>query len=87
MEEKNEFPPFSDAPQAPVPDPGEGLSTPAAGPDTYIGPTSSMRSVTTLSEHVSLQADQEHVLYTELVCVSDELQSYCEHAASMLRVL
>jgi len=59
MEEKNELPPFSEAPRAPAPDPGEGLSTPAAGPDTYIGLTSSMRSVTTLNKHVNLQADQE----------------------------
>ena len=49
--------------QSPALDPGEGLSTHAAGPDTYIGLTSSMRSVTTLSEHVCLQADQEQVLY------------------------
>jgi len=42
---KNELLPFSEAPQAPALHPGEGLSTPAAGPDTYIGPTSSMHSV------------------------------------------
>jgi len=58
MEEKNELPPFHEASRAPAQDPGEGLSTPAAGPDTYIGLTSSMRSVTMLSEHVGLQADQ-----------------------------
>jgi len=86
MEEKNELPPFSEAPRAPAPDPREGLSTPAAGPDTYVGLTSSMRSVTTLSEHVSLQADQEQVLCRELVCVYDELQSCCEHAASAVTV-
>jgi len=86
MEEKHELPHFSEAPRAPAPDPGEGLSTPAAGPDTYIGPTSSMRSVTTLSEHVGLQADQEQVLCRELVCVCDELQSCCEHAASAVTV-
>jgi len=45
-----------------------------------------MRSVTTLSEHVSLQADQEQVLCRELVCVCDELQSCCEHAASAVTV-
>ena len=86
MEEKNELPSFSEALRAPAQDPGEGLSTPAAGPDTYIGPTSSMCSVTTLSEHVSLQADQEQVLCRELVCVCDELQSCCEHAASAVTV-
>jgi len=59
MEEKNELPPFSEAPRAPAPDPGEGLSTPALGSDTYIGPTSSMCSVMTLSEHDCLQADQQ----------------------------
>jgi len=64
----------------------EGLSTPAAGPNTYIGLTSSMRSVTTLNEHVGLQADQEQVLCRELVCVCDELQSCCEHAASAVTV-
>ena len=84
MEEKNELLPFSEAPRARAPDPGEGLSTPAAGPDTYNGPNSSMRSVTTLSEHVGLQANEEQVLCRELVCICDELQS---HAASMLRVL
>ena len=83
---KNELPPFSEAPRAPALDPGEGLSTPAAGPDTYIGLTSSMRSVTTLSEHVGLQADQEQVLYRELVCVYDEPQLCCEHAASAVTV-
>jgi len=78
--------PFSEAPRAPALDPGEGLSTPAAGPDTYIGLTSSMRSVTTLSEHVGLQADQEQVLHRELVCVYDEPQLCCEHAASAVTV-
>jgi len=63
---------------------GDGLSTPAAGPDTYIGLTSSMRSLATLSEHVGLQADQEQVLCRGLVCVCDELQSCCDHAASAL---
>jgi len=77
MEEKNELPPFSEAPRVPALDPGEGLSTPPAGPDTYTGPTSSMRSVTTLSEHVDLQADQEQVLCRERVCVCGELQSCC----------
>jgi len=42
--------------------------------------------VTTLSEHVGLQADQEQVLCRELVCVCDELQSGCEHVASALTV-
>ena len=55
MEEKNELLPFSNAPRAPAPDPGEGLSTPAVGLDTYVGPNSSMRRVTTLSEHVGLK--------------------------------
>jgi len=86
MEEKNELPPFSEAPRAPAPDPGEGLSTPALGSDTYIGPTSSMCSVMTLSEHDCLQADQEQVLCRELVCVCDKLQSCCEHAASAVTV-
>ena len=62
MEEKNEHLPFSEAPQAPALDPGEGLLTPAAGSNTYNGPNSSMCSVTTLSEHVCLQADEEQVL-------------------------
>jgi len=74
MEEKNERPPFSEATLASAPDPGEGLSTPAAGHNTYIGLTSSMRSIMTLSEHVGLQADQEQVLCRELVCVCDKLQ-------------
>ena len=86
MEEKNELLPFPEAPRAPAPDPGEGLSTPAAGHNTYIGLTSSMRSIMTLSEHVGLQADQEQVLCRELVCVCKELQSCCEHAASALTV-
>jgi len=86
MEEKNELPPFSEAPRAPAPDLGEGLSTPAAGPDTYTGPTSSMRSVKTLSEHVGLQADQEQLLCRELVCVCDDLQSFREHAVSAVTV-
>jgi len=83
---KNELPPFSEAPRASAPDPGEDLSTPAAGPNTYIGPTSSMHNVTTLSEHVGLHADQEQVQCRELVCVCNELQSCCEHAASAVTV-
>ena len=86
MEEKNELLPFLEAPRAPAPDPREGLSTPAAGLDTYIGPNSSMRRVTTLSEHVGLQADEEQVLCREPVCVYEELQSCCEHVASALTV-
>ena len=77
---------MSEALWASAPDPGEGVSAPAAGPDTYIGPTSSICSVTTLSEHVGLRADQEQVLHRELVCVCDELQSCCEHAASAVTV-
>jgi len=42
--------------------------------------------VTTLSEHIGLQADQEQVLCRERVCVCDELQSCCKHAASSLTV-
>ena len=79
--------PSSEASRAPAPDPEEGLSTPAAGPDTYIGPTSSMRSLATLSaEHVRLQSHHEQVLSRGLVCMCDELQSCCEHAASALTV-
>ena len=77
---------FLEAPRAPAPDPGKGLSTPAEGPNTYIGLNSSMRSITMLSEHVCLQADEEQVLCRELVCVCEELQSCCEHAASALTV-
>jgi len=75
----------SEAWRAPAPDPEGGLSTPAAGPDTYIGPTSSMRSLATLSaEHVGLQSHHEQVLCRGLLCVCDELHSCCEHAASAL---
>ena len=42
--------------------------------------------ITTLSKHVGLQADQEQVLCRELVCVCDELQSCCKHAASAVTV-
>ena len=55
----------SRTPRAPALDPGEGLSTPAGGTDTYIEPTSSMRSVMTLSEYVVL-THEELVLYREL---------------------
>ena len=42
--------------------------------------------VTTLSEHIGPQAGQEQVLCRERVCVCDELQSCCKHAASSLTV-
>ena len=92
---KNELLPFSEAPLAPAPDRlvqwgplGDNLLTPAEGPGTYIGLNSSMRSITTLSKHVCLQADEEpeQVLCRELVCVCEELQSCCKHAASALTV-
>ena len=54
MEEENELLPSSEAPRAPALDPGGGLSTPAAGPNTYIGLTSSMLGLTMHSEHVNL---------------------------------
>jgi len=78
--------PTSEALRAPAPDPGEGLSTPVAGPNTYIGPTSSMCSLATPSEHVGLQSHHEQVLSRGLPCVCDELQSCCEHATSALTV-
>jgi len=85
MEEEKDLLPSSEASRAPAPDPEEGLLTPAAGPDTYIGPTSSMRSLATLSaEHVRLQSHHEQVLTRGLLCVCDELHSCCEHAASAL---
>ena len=62
----------------------KGLSTPIVGPDTYIGPTSSMRSLATSSEH--LQSYQEQVHSRRLLFVCYELQSCCEHAASALTV-
>ena len=83
MEEENELLPSSEAPRAPAPDPGEGLSTPAAGPDTYIGPTSSMLSLMMHSEHVSLPADEQQVCAEDLFVYATS----CSHAASMLRVL
>jgi len=86
IEEENELLPSSEALWAPAPDPGEGLLTPAAGPNTYIGPTSSKRSLATPSEHVGLQSHHEQVLSRGLVCVCNELQSCCEHAASALIV-
>ena len=83
MEEENELLAPSEAPRAPAPDPGEGMSTPAAGPDTYIGPTSSMLSLTMHNEHVSLPADEQQVCAEDLF----EYATSCEHAASMLRLL
>jgi len=70
--------PSSEASRAPAPDPEEGLSTPAAGPDTYIGPTSSMRGLTMPSEHISLQADDEQVRAEDLFAYATS----CSHAAS-----
>ena len=75
----------SEAWRAPAPDPEGGLSTPAAGPDTHIGPTSSMRSLATpFAEHVGPQFHHEQVRCRGLLCVCDELHSCCEHAASAL---
>ena len=82
MEEEKDLLRSSEASRAPAPDPEEGLSTPAAGPATYIGPTSSMRGLTMPSKHVGLQSHHEQVLSRGLLCVYDELHSCCEHAAS-----
>jgi len=58
-----------EAQRAPALDPGQGLSTPVAGPDTFIGPTSSMCSLATPSEHVGLQSHHEQVLNRGLLYV------------------
>ena len=67
MEEEEDLLPSSEASRAPAPDPEEGLLTPAAGPDTYIAPTSSMRSLTTLS--VGHVGHHEQVLKNVGICI------------------
>ena len=90
MEEENELLAPSEAPRAPAQDPGEGMSTPAAGPNTYIGPTSSMLSLTMHNEHVSLPADEQQVCAEDLFeyATSCDVRRTClsmRRAASMLR--
>jgi len=61
----------SEAWRAPAPDPEGGLSTPAAGPDTDIAPTSSMRSLATpFAGHVGPQSHHEQVRCRGLLTVT-----------------
>ena len=53
----------SEAQRAPALAPEEGLSTPVAGPETPLRPTSGMPGLTPTGQHVTaLQFDQDEVL-------------------------
>ena len=69
----------SEAPRAPALDSVQGLSIPAAGPETPFRPTSGMPGLTPTGEPVQVLRG--------LVCVCDELQACCEHATGMRQML